>query len=247
MAESRLTRGLAVAVVILLLVVNYQFARSRNQQEIALVQAQMGRVERERDSIRAVVAANAEVQETLRAAQSGREAEIQVLRDHVGLLETERYHNTLTVRRLRKTSDLQRRLEETFPEMANSNWGITTIPFEPNDTLGLEYLVIPAWFTETFIIDHQNAESWREQKDELLAVDSLRTQIAALQDSIATLHSQNTIALQAGYENGMTSCREMSTRYIAQLRKPTLSIGSTLGVCLAAAGAGLGIGTVFNR
>ena len=49
-------------------------------------------------------------------------------------------------------------------------------------------------------IHPQNAEWWREQKTELLAVDSLRVFVAALQDSIATLHSQNTLALQTGYD-----------------------------------------------
>jgi hypothetical protein len=112
------------------------------------------------------------------------------------------------------------RLEATFPEMARSNWGITSIPFEPGDTLGIEYFLIPAWFTETFIIDHENAESWREQKDKLLAVDSLRVQVVALQDSIATLHALNTLALQTGYDNSSTEYRELSTRYIAELRKP---------------------------
>jgi len=47
--------------------------------------------------------------------------------------------------------------------------------------------MLPAWFAETFVIDHANAESWRAQKDQPLAVDSLRLAVAALQDSITGL------------------------------------------------------------
>jgi hypothetical protein len=162
-------------------------------------------------------------------------------------LERARRSSALSVRRIRKTSALQARLDSTFPEMARSNWGMTTIPYEPGDTLGLEYFVIPAWFTETFLIDHENAEFWREQKDKLLAVDSLRVPVATLQDSIAVLHAQNTFALQTGYDNAASDYRDMSTRYIAQLRKPRFSLGSTVGLCLGAAGAGVVIGTLVNR
>jgi hypothetical protein len=47
--------------------------------------------------------------------------------------------------------------------------------------------MVPAWFAETFVIDHANAGSWRKQKDGLLVVDSLRLVVAALQDSILSL------------------------------------------------------------
>ena len=113
--------------------------------------------------------------------------------------------------------------------------------------MGIEYFLIPAWFTETFIIDHENAEFWREQKDKLLAVDSLRVQVAALQDSIITLHAQNALALQTGYDNASNNYRDLSTRFFAELRKPRFSLGSTVGLCLGAAGAGVVIGTLTQR
>jgi len=220
MADARLFRTMAVALVVLLLLVCYLLTRFQNQNEIARVKEEVSSLEREKDSIQAVLATNAVMQQSLALTREDKEAEVTVLRDYVDLLERQRQESALTVRRIRKTSDLQARLDLTFPEMARSNWGFTTIPFEPGDTLGLEYFLIPAWFTETFIIDHENAESWREQKDKLLAVDSLRVQVAALQDSIATLHALNTFALQTGYDNASSEYRDMSTRYIAELRKP---------------------------
>ena len=56
MADARLTRGLAIAVVILLAIVFYQISRARNRQEIARVQSAMATLKRERDSILSFVA-----------------------------------------------------------------------------------------------------------------------------------------------------------------------------------------------
>ena len=71
--------------------------------------------------------------------------------------------------------------------------------------------------------------------------------VAVLQDSIATLFSQNTLALQTGYDRASNEFRDLSTRYIAELRKPRFSLGSTVGLTLGAAGAGVLIGTLTQR
>jgi hypothetical protein len=212
-----------------------------------MVKAQARRLQQERDSIEALVHLNKTVQQSLQQDLEEKEAEADELRDYVDRLEQQRVEKTITVRRLRRTADLQSRLASTFPEMARSNWGITTIPFELGDSVGIEYFLVPAWFTETFIINHQNAKSWREQKDELLVVDSLRVLVASMQDSIATLHAQNTLTLQTGYDNASIDYRDLSTCYIAELRKPRFSVGSTVGLCVGAAGAGALIATLFQR
>lgn len=105
---------------------------------------------------------------------------------------------------------------------------------------------MPAWFSETFIVDHQNAQAWEEQRDQLLALDSLRLQVVALQDSITRLEAQNAVALQTGYNDALLSCQDLSQRYMAQLGKPRFSLGSTFGLCLAAAGAGVVAGTLVR-
>jgi uncharacterized small protein (DUF1192 family) len=245
-ADSLVSRKLTAGTAVLLLCICFLLTRILNEDEVARVQAEVQSLEREKDSIQAIVATNVAAQEVLQLTRESKDAEAAALRDHVDRLERERHASALTVRRIRKTSALQARLDSTFPEMARSNWGLTTIPYEPGDTLGLEYFVIPAWFTETFLIDHENAESWREQKDKLLTVDSLRVQVATLQDSIARLHASNTFALQTGYDNAASEYREMSTRYMTELRKPRLSLGSTVGLCLGAAGAGVVIGTLVR-
>jgi hypothetical protein len=109
---------------------------------------------------------------TVRLEQHREEAKS--LRDSVTALERRRFISQLAVRRLRTTGALVDRLREAFPELGHAAWGLTTLPVGDGDTLGLEALLVPAWFAETFVIDHANAESWRAQKDRLLAVDSLR-------------------------------------------------------------------------
>jgi hypothetical protein len=168
-------------------------------------------------------------------------------RDSVAILERVREAGQLTVRHIRRTAELEARLEEAFPEMAASQWGLTTIPLDDRDTLGIEYFVIPAWFTETFLIDHQNAQSWRAQRDRLLLVDSLGLAVTALQDSITRLEEANRQAYEAGYQTAFTSHQDLTARYVAELKKPRLSLGSTLGLCLGAAGAGALVGILVQE
>jgi hypothetical protein len=131
--------------------------------------------------------------------------------------------------------------------MAESRWGVTTIPLDQDDPVGLEYFVVPVWFTETFLIDHQDAQSWREQKDRLVALDSLNLQVIALQDSVEQLEVEKSRAFEAGYHEAYASYQDLSQRYLAELKKPRLSLGSTLGLCLGAAGAGVLVGSVINE
>ncbi len=107
--------------------------------------------------------------------------------------------------------------------------------------MGLEYLLVPAWFTETFVIDHANAASWRAQKDRLLAVDSLGLAITALQDSVTSLEAANSSAYEAGYEAAYAGYQELSERYIAELKKPRIRLGSVIGL-LGAVGVGVVVG-----
>ena len=127
------------------------------------------------------------------------------------------------------------------PRAGTAAWGVTTVALDDGDTLGLESLLVPAWFAETFAIDHANAASWLAQKDQLLAVDSLRFTVLALQDSILRLASANTVAYQAGYDAAYGSYQDQSRRYVAELHKSRFRLGSAVGL-LGAAGVGLVIG-----
>jgi hypothetical protein len=239
----RLATQLLVALAILSFLLG---ALGNREREIARVTAHATQLEAERDSITAVVDLSTQVQEALRSERDARTAEAAVLRDSVATLERVREARQLTVRHIRRTAELEARLEDAFPEMAASQLGLTTIPLNDRDTLGIEYFLIPAWFTETFLIDHQNAQSWRAQRDRLLLVDSLGLAVTTLQDSITRLEEGKSLAFQAGYDHAFTRHQDLTARYVAELKKPRFSLGSTLGLCLGAAGAGALVGIVIQ-
>ena len=54
------------------------------------------------------------------------------------------------------------------------------------------------------------------------------------------------LAVDSGYGEAFASYQELSDRYITELRKPRVSLGTTVGFCLGAAGAGLIVGALIN-
>jgi len=216
-----------------------------NTGEIARVQADAERLASERDSLEAAVRERDERQLALLAERDAYVAEAARLRDSVHLIERRRAEREVTLRRVRTVGALQDTLRTAFPELGDKGWGLATVPLDAGDTLGLEVLMVPAWFAETFVIDHRNAESWREQRDRLLGVDSLQLHAAQLQDSIVRLERANRLAYAAGYEAAYAAHQDLTGRYVAELRKPRVSLGRTVGL-LAAVGAGVVLGAVVR-
>jgi hypothetical protein len=122
------------------------------------------------------------------------------------------------VRQLHKRADLQERLQQTFPEMALSNWGVTQVHYEKED-MDIEYLLVPLWFSETFIIDHQNAQSWKKQKDKLLSIDSLNKTILVLKDSINTLEHSNRLSYENEFNEAYKKYEHINKEYVKELKK----------------------------
>ncbi|HLB38086.1 MAG TPA: hypothetical protein VJL31_16055 [Gemmatimonadales bacterium] len=213
-----------------------------NGKAVAAAQAEAARLTTQRDSLIAVVHDRERQQAALTIQRETHEAEVTRLRDSVIVLERRRAAAQLSVRQLRTVGALQHQLRTAFPELGASGWGVTTVRFEDGDTLGIEYLMVPAWFAETFVIDHANAESWRTQKDQLLAVDSLRVVVAALQDSITHLEVAKRLAYEAGYQAAYAGYQDLSRRHVAELRKPRIKLASAVGVLGAMA-----VGVVVGR
>ena len=216
-----------------------------NRQAIARARAESVALATQRDSVLSVVAQRETERAQLAARADSFQTEAQALRDSIGRMEQERAEAQRGVRRIRTVGALQARLRQAFPELGPGGWGVTTVPVHQGDTIGIEYLMMPAWFAETFVIDHQNAASWRAQKDRLLAVDSLRVVVATLQDSITHLEVAKRLAYEAGYQAAFTSYQDLAKRHIAELRKPQIRLASTVWM-LGAAGAGLLIGRLVR-
>lgn len=231
--------ALMVVIVAVLLFVN---SFGRRGEAIAEARAEATRLVQERDSLVAAVEERDREQSALISEREALEAQAADLRQSVVQLERRRAQRQLTVRQIRTVGALQERLRAAFPELGESAWGLTTVPLEGGDTLGLEYLLVPAWFAETFVIDRSNAASWRTQKDQLLAVDSLRLVVSVLQDSVTALEAANRDAYEAGYQTAYANYQDLSRRYVAELNKPRIKLPSVIGIVGAA-----GIGVVIGR
>jgi len=217
-------KWLVVLLVVLAIAFAYFGGLWRNKDKIHHAQLEMQKMRYMRDSLQTEVRFRDSLQVKLISEVNAHKNEAQALRDHVRMLEEVRKEEQLSVRRLRKKEDLQARLRETFPEMAESDWGVTEIRSEELG-VGIEYLLVPLWFSETFIIDHQNADSWEKQKNKLLAVDSLNTHIITLQDSIYTLEQLNRQAFERGYNIAFFKYDSLNSEYIKELKKGKMKWG----------------------
>jgi len=232
---------LALIIALLLLVQTW----SGRREAVARARAAASHLRLQRDSLVTVVRQRAKEQAALTVRLQQHRKEANGLRDSVTALERRRSAHQLDVRRLRTAGALQTRLRAAFPELGPAGWGLTTLPLEDGDTLGLQYLLVPAWFAETFIIDHANAASWRAQQDRLLAVDSLRLAVATLQDSVTRLEAANLAAYATGYDAASASYQDLSQRYIAELHKPRIRLPSLVGL-VGAVGVGVVVGRVLR-
>ncbi|MFQ5865736.1 MAG: hypothetical protein ACE5IW_10960 [bacterium] len=216
---KKLLIAVGVFAVTLMLALSYITARFIDKEEIMRTKIEMERLKASRDSILTVVAIRDSMQNLLQNQVSSLQVEANSLREQVALLEELRQSEQLSVRRLRRREDLQRRLQQTYPEMAHSDWGVTEV-FNEEAGIGIEYLLIPLWFSETFIIEHQNSESYKRQRDKLVLVDSLQNTIVALKDSLFHLEREKSAAYKAGYDEAYARYDTLSQKYIKLLEKP---------------------------
>jgi len=217
-------KGLVVLVAVFAVVFSFFGGLWLNKDKIHQAELEMQKLRYMKDSLQTEVKFRDSLQVQLKSEVRATKNEADALRDQVNLLEENRKEEQLSVRRLRKKENLQARLRQTFPEMAESDWGVTEVR---NEEFGvsLEYLLVPLWFSETFIIDHQNAISWKNQKDKLLAVDSLNVYIITLQDSIYTLEKLNRQAYEKGFDVAFTKYDSLNKEYISELKKGKINWG----------------------
>jgi hypothetical protein len=217
-----LKKGLIIVSVVaglLAIALSFILGRGIDREEIHRAQLEMQQLRASRDSIETLVAIKDSMQNVLSARVEDLTSQTDRLRREVEILEEERAENQLTVRNIRKKEDLQNRLAETFPEMAESDWGVTEVYNEEFD-VGVEYLLVPLWFSETFIIDHQNSESYKQQVDRFSEIDSLHQQVSVLKDSLFTLEREKTEAYQRGYQEAFAKYEDINAKYIDLLEQP---------------------------
>jgi hypothetical protein len=192
--------------------------------KIAQLQTEQAQLARQRDSILAYAHVRDSLQFLLKDSVHALTIQTAALRDTVRSLEVSRQAAVLSIRRLRQTPELQARVARAFPEVARSSrWGITEL-YDEKERVSLEYIVFPAWFAETFMIDHESAESYRQQLGKLALVDTLNRQVFQLKDSVLVLETQKSSAFRAGYDSASTRYDALNADYIAYLKNPKVGI-----------------------
>ena len=228
-----------VLAVVLGIAVAHLWTRLSSAEAIARAETEARMLTEQRDSILSVVAQNDSLQRELGLVREALEDEADVLRAQIAFLEAQRVETQLTVRRLQRSSELQARFAATFPEMAASNWGVTEVVDE-EEGVGIEYLMVPLWFSETFLIDHENALAYQAQTESYASLVGVQDRVVILQDSVLALERRSRDAYQLGYDNAFTLYQNLNREHIALLRQPRISLGIPGGLLTAAGTFGLG-------
>lgn len=237
---KNLSTILIIIVAVLLIIFAFFGGLWQNKEKIHQVELEKERLHSYSDSLYTVVSYRDSIEKILKDQIMTHKMETEGLREKVESMEEERKDNQIDVRRMRKEKDLLEKFEKTFPEIALSDWGVTEIVNE-NGFVN-KFLVLPLWFNETFIIDHQNALSYLAQRDTLLQLDSLNQVVIALQDSVITLETLNRKAFEEGFNVALVRYDELSDEYISELKKGKVSLEWSLVGAAAVGVAGVFIG-----
>lgn len=209
-----------VIAVLLLIAFTYVSARFVDRGKIAQLQSEQAQLTRQRDSILVFARTRDSLQRILSDSVTVLTSQTSALRDTVRQLESSRQATVVSIRRLKQTPDLQARVAAVFPEVARSpRWGITEL-YDETEGVSLEYIVFPAWFAETFMIDHENAANYKQQVGKLAVLDTLNTQVIKLKDSVLVLEQQKSAAFRMGYDSAYTKYEALNADYIAYLKSP---------------------------
>jgi len=211
--------AVSIFAVVLLVALSYILGKSDNRAEIMRNRLELEQLRASRDSIKTVVAFKDTLQKMLQQQVHMLQSEANTLRSQVDLIEQQRAQSQLVVRQLRRPEDLEKKLRTTFPELADSDWGVTEV-YNAANQISIQYLLIPLWFSETFIIQNQNSTAYREQRDKLRLADSLGLRVSFLQDSLLVLEAQKGAAWKSGYDVAFAKYELVNAKYDSLLKRP---------------------------
>jgi hypothetical protein len=231
--------GLAIVLLVALV---WFWARSIDEDRIRELETEMVNLRASRDSITTVVAYKDSLQAIIRDRTDELQAEAQDLRDEVDRLEDQRREKELEVRRLNTFAAEEGKFLETFPALRNTARLMTV----RRDEFDLQFIGIPLAATETFVIDHQDALSYRAQRDTLLQLDALNQEVVALKDSVFILEQEKTQAYAAGYADAFGKYEALNAEYIATLQNPCVDVFPNQSTAIIAGGIGLVAGVALG-
>lgn len=208
-----------LVALVSMLALSFITAKYIDRVEIARVENEKRELQDDRQELLKKVSALTEAQQKLEVQVKGLNEQIGARETRIKELEKARAEAQLTVRKLDQPDQLKAKLKETFPEMAASQWGVTRLHDEQNN-VDIDYLVVPLWFSETFVIDHQNSLSYQAQLDLSKEVSALKSNVITLTNQNLALEKEKSSAFEAGYNKAFTLYMDLNDKYTTLLKQP---------------------------
>ncbi len=235
----------AVLAVTTMVALAFISARYIDKEEILRVEIQMKELQQEKLALETHIDELDQKQAELNQTIQIKNIEIAENINAIVQLEQERADKQLTVRRLNTEDELENSFAQTYPQVVDAkNFGIVQMSIDEELNLKLPYYVIPAWFTETFVIEHNAMLTYKAQIETYKANEALYGSVLELKDKVLSLETEKTTAYQTGYEKAYEKYELLNKEYIELLKQPPIleikppsfwtAVGGTLlGIVLA--------------
>jgi hypothetical protein len=195
--------------------------RYLDKEELRRVESEMVALTQQKDQLTALVNTLDEEQFKLEKEVEEKNKKISSNKLTIASLEKERLDNRWKVRSLRSENELEKSFALAFPQVINAkNFGIVKMPIKEGSPITLPYYVIPAWFSETFIIEHNHMLLYAEEIKQFKANEALYGNVIELKESVVQLQSEKAAAYQDGYDNAFTKYEQLNQDYIDLLKTP---------------------------
>lgn len=214
-------RSFAIFAVVIMVVLAFLTARFIDKEEILRVQNEMKTLELQKAELETMVVELDKRQDELNQTIQAKNDEIAVNKGAIEILEQERDSNQLNVRKLNTEDELEKSFARTYPQVVDAkNFGIVQMQVEETLDLKLPYYIIPAWFTETFVIEHDTMLTYKAEIEAYKTNEELYGSVLELKDEVLKLETEKTTAYQIGYEKAYTKYEILNQEYIQLLKKP---------------------------
>ena len=212
----------AVALAISTLVsLSLLTARFIDQEEIDRVNHELVLLKNEKIDLEERVKELDSAQADLMTEIDQKNTEIAANKQKIAKLERDREENQLNVRQLNTEDALEASFAKAYPQVINAkHFGIVHKAIDDEGLLTMPYFVIPAWFTETFVIEHNNLEAYLKEIEEYKANEELYGNVIDLKEQVLALQTEKTTAYQDGYEEAFEKYEALNKEYIALLKQP---------------------------
>ena len=211
-------------IAVLLIVLAYIFGNNSNKEKIDQLIAEKAKLEIQKETAEKKVEENTKIQEKLNTDVENLSRQRDSLKNEVVKLESERVAKQLSVRRLRNTDQIINKFIDTYPQLNDKNVFVFEHSINEEGTLKMDYAGVPSAYLETFMIEHDRAEKYLNEKNALENAVNAGDEIIVLKDSIFALEKEKFKIYKTAYEDAYNAYMKMNKDYIEELKKPRFGL-----------------------